>query len=208
MPHKRDLIAVAILIALGLALALPRFRSGLDLRDEGFLAYGAVRVMEGQIPNRDFVSLQPPSSFYTAAAAFKLLGTSLASLRILGLVIYLTIPILIYAILRRMTSPPIAFAGAIPALILGIPYFNFVPFAVWQGIGTSTAAALFYLWAIDFRRGALALASGILTGASLLLRQDQAFYVALSVIAYTALLRRTAGTATAKMALYGSQASL
>ena len=32
-----------------------------------------------RVPNRDFVSLQPPLSFYTVAAAFKLFGTSLVS---------------------------------------------------------------------------------------------------------------------------------
>jgi hypothetical protein len=206
MLHKRDLIAIALLIALALAIACPRFRSGLDIRDEGFLAYGAERVAQGQIPNRDFESLQPPGSFYTAAAIFKLFGTSLVSLRIFGLTLYVTIPILAYAIIRRMTGPVLAFAGAIPTLILGIPYFNFVPFAVWQGITATTAAALLILLATDYGRPRLALLSGIFTGASLLLRQDQGVYLIISIVAYIAILRKIAvdpasKSSTTKLAL-------
>jgi hypothetical protein len=43
--------------------------------DDVLVSCGAVRVMEGQLPYRDFVTLQPPLCFYSAAAAFKLLGT-------------------------------------------------------------------------------------------------------------------------------------
>jgi len=60
------------------------FGPGQILLTKGFLAYGGVRAGEGQLPNHDFVSLQPPLSFYLAAATFKLLGTSLASLGFLG----------------------------------------------------------------------------------------------------------------------------
>src|ERR1019366_6838195 len=57
-----DLLCVALLLLLCLSFGLARYRSGIDLADEGCLAYGAVRVMDGQMPNRDFVSLQPPLS--------------------------------------------------------------------------------------------------------------------------------------------------
>src|SRR6266446_3688126 len=99
-----DPVCILLLISVCLAIGLPRYRVGIDWADEGFLAYGAVRVMEGQVPNRDFVSLQPPLSFYAVAAAFKLFGTSLASLRLLGLSIYVLIPLLIYAIARSFMN--------------------------------------------------------------------------------------------------------
>jgi hypothetical protein len=177
--------SIIFLLVLGLALGWPRFRSGIDLRDEGFLAYGAERVLEGQIPNRDFVSLQPPLSFYTGAAMFKLCGTSLWSLRLLGLALYLAIPILVYAIARQMAGPVLALASAVPATILGIPFFNFTPFAVWQGITATALAALLYLLAIEKNRSWLAWLAGMVTGASLLLRQDQGLYLVISILVYT-----------------------
>src|SRR5437764_15148860 len=95
-----DFICPAILVLIALAIAYPRWRAGIDWRDEGLLAYGAVRVTHGEVPHRDFVSLQPPLSFYTAAGIFKLCGTSLASLRSFGLSIFLLSPILAYGVAR------------------------------------------------------------------------------------------------------------
>lgn len=174
-------------MALALAIGLSRFRSGGDLSDEGFLAYGAQRVIGGEIPNRDFFSLQPPLSFYTAAAIFKILGTSLASLRVFGLAIYLTIPVISYAIIRCFVSASnrgAALLGALPNLLFTLSLSNFVPLAVWQGIAaTMLAAWLFLLAALRSNRW-LAFLAGMATAISALLRHDQAFYFCLAVAAF------------------------
>jgi hypothetical protein len=178
-----DLLCAALLFSLALAIAYPRWRAGIDWRDEGLLAYGAVRVTHGEVPHRDFVSLQPPLSFYTAAAIFKLCGTSLASLRVFGLSIFLLLPLLIYGICRSFAHPILSFAAAAPACILGLPYCNFVPLAVWQGIAASLAAVLFFLPAALSRQQWLAFPAGLLTAVSLLLRHDQAVYTMMSIFA-------------------------
>src|SRR5215831_4297855 len=133
----RDLLCATLLLAFALDIAYPRWRAGIDWRDEGLLAYGAVRVMHGEVSQRDFVSVQPPLSFYTAAGIFKLCGTSLASLRSFGLSIFLLLPLLIYGVGRNFMGPLLSFAAAAPACILGLPYCYFVPLAVWQGIAVS-----------------------------------------------------------------------
>ena len=190
--HLGDVLGILLIIVLCLSIGLPRYCSGIDLGDEGFLAHGADRVNAGQLPHRDFVSLQPPLSFYTAAAVFKLFGTSLTSLRILGLGIYLLVPLLIYGIARTAIKPPLALVAAIPTIFVGIPFFNFVPFAAWQGIAATLAAVLFFLWAIrgDRWRELLALTSGIVTAASLLLRHDQGLYLVISLSVYALALHR------------------
>src|SRR4051794_30456597 len=88
-----DPICIAVLVIIFFTVALPRYLTGFDFADEGFLAYGSVRVMEGEMPNRDFVSLQPPLSFYVVATVFKVFGTSLHSLRLLGVTIFLMIAV-------------------------------------------------------------------------------------------------------------------
>src|ERR1700731_4424653 len=188
-----DAAAVALLILLSLVIALPRWRSGIDWGDEGLLAYGGVRVMEGQIPNRDFVSLQPPLSFYVAATMFKMLGTSLGALRILGLAIYLLIPLLLYGIARCFAKPAVAMAAGAPAVVLGLPYFYFVPLAVWQGITSSLVAALLYLEATLHGRRVLAAPAGIMTAASILLRHDQGVYLFISIVVLSLALKRVKG---------------
>jgi hypothetical protein len=184
-----DLACVIALIALCLAIGLPRYRAGMNWADEGFLACGAVRVIDGQVPNRDFVSLQPPLSFYVVAAAFKLFGTSLLTLRALGLSIFLFIPLLLYAFARPLMTPAFAVAAALPAAILGLPYFNFVPFAVWQGIAATLAAGVFYLRALTNNRGAFAFVAGVLTAASIFLRHDQGTYFVIALCVLTLVLR-------------------
>ncbi len=202
-PLRADLLCVVLLLALCFTLGWSRYRCGIDLADEGFLAYGAVRVLEGQVPNRDFVSLQPPLAFYTAAAMFKLFGTSLVSLRLLGLGIYVAIPVLIYALARHLTRPVLALAAALPAVVLGIPFYKFVPFAVWQGITASLAAGLVFLRASSAppRGRFLALAAGLLSAVSILLRHDQAFYSAISIAAYVLALNWAKGLGWPKPAL-------
>ena len=180
-----DLLCAVLLLSFALSIAYPRWRAGIDWRDEGLLAYGAVRVIHGDVPQRDFVSVQPPLSFYIAAGSFKLCGTSLVSLRGFGLSIFLLLPLLIYGIGRNFMGPVLSFAAASPACILGLPYCNFVPLAVWQGIVASLAAVLFFLPAVCSTRQWLAFPAGVLAAVSLGLRHDQAVYTIASLFALT-----------------------
>ncbi len=171
------------------------------MTDEGALAYGAERVLQGQLPNRDFASLQPPLSYYTAAVMYKVWGTSLLSLRKLGFGIYLALPLLVYGIARSMLGPALSLAAALPVTVVGIPYFHFVPYAAWQGAAASAAAVFLYLRAVRTGSGAGGgLAAGLMTVAAILSRQDQGLYVTLSIVAYTVALNY-AGALVAKAAL-------
>src|SRR6266699_2084579 len=190
-----DFLCVVFLVVICLSIGLPRFRCGLDFTDEGVLAYGAERVTEGQMPNRDFVSLQPPFSFYTVAAAFKLFGKSLLSLRIFCLIIYVLIPLFVYGIARNVTTKPLALAAAIPTTTLGIPFSYFGPFAAWQGITAALVAAFIYLRAILGGHSLLGLPAGIMTAFSVFLRHDQGLYLLIGIVALTLDLRLAKETA-------------
>ena len=179
-----DVLCCLAIVTIGLIIALPRFCNGIDIGDEGFLAYGAVRVMEGQTPNLNFVSLQPPLSFYSVATVFKLFGTSLITLRALGLCIYLVIPLFVYALSRHLARPTMALAAAVPSAVLGMPFFNFVPFAVWHGVLATLVAAFLFLRAMDGSRRSLAFLAGVATGLTLLSRHDQGFYLSVAICSY------------------------
>lgn len=184
-------VCCAVVIIFCLMLALPRYRNGIDLSDEGFLAYGAVRVLNGEIPNRDFVSLQPPLSFYTVAAVFKFLGTSLVALRTLGLCLYIVIALLVYAISRRFAGPIPALMAAMLAATLGMPFFNFTPFAVWHGIAASLMTLLFILKFTAANQRRWALLAGLTTALTMLSRHDQGFYLTIAVLIYALTIKLT-----------------
>jgi hypothetical protein len=186
----RDLLCVALLLSFAATFAYPRWRAGIDWRDEGLLAYGAVRVAGGEVPHRDFVSLQPPLSYYAVAGLFRIEGTSLATLRILGLSVYLLLPLLLYAIARSLGAGSIlSFAAAFPICLLGMPYVFFVPLAVWQGIVASLIAVALFIPAVRTGRQWLALSAGIFTAFSLFLRHDQAVYTGIALCALVVALR-------------------
>jgi len=186
---RADAVCCLIVLALGLALGLSRYRHDIDFGDEGFLAYGAVRVMEGQLPCRDFVTLQPPLSFYSVAATFKILGTSLVSLRVLGLALHLAIALLVYVLTRQLARPPMALAAALPATVLGLPYFCFVPSAVWHGVVAALVAAFCALRAAATERRGWAVAGGIATMLTILSRQDLGFYLLIALAVFILALR-------------------
>ena len=184
-----ELSCCLLITAVCLAIGLPRYLRNIDLRDEGFLAYGAVRVMEGKIPNRDFVSLQPPLSFYTLAAVFKLFGTSLVSLRTLGLAVYILIAILVYAISRNLTGRIASLCAAIPATVIGMPFFDFVPSAVWQGVLAILMAMFLFMHAMTTNNRRWAFLAGLATAAAILSRHDQGFYLTIAVLLYVSAIK-------------------
>jgi hypothetical protein len=180
----RGIFCYIAVIVFGLILAVPRYHNGIDLNDEGFLAYGAVRVLDGEVPNRDFVSSQPPLSFYVVAAVFKFFGTSLITLRTLGLCVYMVIILLVYTITRRLTSQVLALTATILAATMGMPYFYFTPFAAWHGIVASLMTILLLLkfTAANHRRWAFW--AGVTTALTVLSRHDQGFYLVMAILIY------------------------
>jgi len=84
--------------------------------DEGTLIMGAVRVVEGQLPFRDFFEVMGPGTFYWLALFFKLLGTTWLATRIDLLVTTLGITLALLYLARRLPggnelAPLIFFVG-------------------------------------------------------------------------------------------------
>jgi len=70
-----------------------------------------------------------------------------------------------------------------------MPFFNFVPFAVWQGVTASLIAVLFIIRAAITGRRGWALAAGAATAVTILARHDQGFYLAVAVLTFGLILK-------------------
>ena len=80
--HQRDVLYSLLLSAalVGFVFLLQE-NIGLDLADEGFLWYGAIRTAHGDVPFRDFQSYDPGRYFWVAAW-FLIFGQGIIALRL------------------------------------------------------------------------------------------------------------------------------
>src|SRR5437879_10994456 len=92
------------ILVLGYFLA-SAFLSPVNIQDEGFAVYGATRVLNGEIPYRDFLIEYPPGIFYLLASVFKIFGTSLLVERMCDAVTRTIIVVLVYSIAGKISSP-------------------------------------------------------------------------------------------------------
>jgi hypothetical protein len=86
--HLRTYLVVAF-VALIATLCLVTWAvfAPVSWYDEGLSVYGAARVLDGDVPYRDFWTLYPPGQFYVMAAVFKVFGTSLLVARLYSVVV-------------------------------------------------------------------------------------------------------------------------
>lgn len=69
--------------------------------DEGLVFYGAKRVLEGELPNKDFWTIYPPGQFFTLAIIFYLFGPSVMVARVYDLILRILLPLFIFNTLKR-----------------------------------------------------------------------------------------------------------
>jgi hypothetical protein len=146
---------------------------------EGIFAYGAVRVMKGEVPCLDFFTYVPPAFFYFLSALYKIFGASLSVARYGSVIIpkFLTAAIL-YHISRFFL--PRKNALAITLLCGILMSAN----ALSAEIHASSLALLFALSTLPpllyfFRTGRayFLIISGLLAAATALIKQDYGVYI-------------------------------
>jgi hypothetical protein len=154
--------------------------------EEGFMLVFPELVLDGQIPNRDFLHLYGPGSLWVLAGVFKVFGTTLATERVVGFLQQLGVVFGVFALLRPWGRWVAAAGGAMTAVIL-IPTIGLTALAWTGGLALGLWALNHALGAVDAaagsprRRRALIIA-GLLAGAALLYRPDLVVAIGLSSV--------------------------
>jgi hypothetical protein len=107
------------------------YNRGFNLLDEGFVLHVAERVLQGQVPYRDFFTQLTPGAFLALAAVFSVTGPSVLVGRWVTVVIGLLITALLYLGGRRVLSRPTAALTALAFPVWGIGQGWFYPNYSW-----------------------------------------------------------------------------
>ena len=199
MSARRDdagvLALLAVLVVISLSPAWHRPESGFD---EGFsLSYG-VRVLEGDLPHRDFVSFYGPGNPFLVAAAFAVGGVHQDTERALGL-LYRVLIVLGAAGLALAAGRVAAVSAGAVAIVLFLP-LGVPAYATPGALAFALASLALLARARSARDGRLpAAAAGVLAGIAGALRPD---FGAAVLVAAVPLLRR-ADRRTLKAAVAG-----
>ena len=165
--------------AVTLAILAPLLRSSVFVADEGYVAYGAYRILHGQVPYRDFYIGWAPGQFYVVAGLFGLFGESLDVERFYDLAVRFGIALFIYLIVSRLASRGLAFiAATLTALrltLLGVPLYSVYPAALLVLVAVWLLTKYF-----ESNRRLLVGAAGCVLGAMFLFRHDLGSYAAVA----------------------------
>jgi hypothetical protein len=185
---RGTVLAVAVVgVAIGLPLPTLFHYQGPPM-EEGFMLVFPERVLNGDLPNRDFLHLYGPGSLWALAAWYKVAGTTLAAERVYGLVQHLGIIFGLFALALPWGRRVATVCGVLGVLLVITPIG--LTALAWNG-----AVALGVVGCALALAGARRLsdgvpgarpwliAGGVAFGATLLFRPDLVVAVGLAVIA-------------------------
>jgi hypothetical protein len=179
--RNRFWLMLLIVWALSVTYMARDLKRGWIPHDEGAFAQSAERVLNGELPHRDFDEIYTGALTFANALAFRLFGVNLGSLRILLFVLFVAwVPALFY-IASRFVSPYasagltlIAVAWSVPNYSAAVPSWYNLFFAVF-----GTAALLRY---IETRTRRWLFLAGLCAGLSIIVKIIGLYYVAAAIL--------------------------
>src|ERR1700704_6188301 len=184
-PRQRNAIVFTV-IALAFLIPLRGLlRSQGPPMEEGFMLVFPERVLNGDLPNRDFLHLYGPGSLWALAGVYKVFGTSLTAERLVALLQQIGVVMGVYALARRW-GRTVALPCALISLVIIVPPIGLTALG-W--VGGVALGLLGLAVAVEGRRiddprrgGRYALLGGVLLGFALLYRLDLILAIGLAVL--------------------------
>lgn len=154
-----------------------RIGSGWVPADDGILGQSALRVMQGQLPHKDFAEIYTGGLSMVHALGFRVFGVSLMALRRCAFLFFLAwIPAVYYVAACFTRALP---AGLITLLAVAWSYPNYpASMPSWYNLFFATFGAAALLRYVEVRRARWLLVAGVCGGASILMKIIGAYYIA------------------------------
>jgi hypothetical protein len=157
--------------------------------DDGTLAESALRVLQGQLPHSDFVEIYTGGLSFIHAAAFRVFGVNLLSLRICVFLFFLAwVPAVYYVALRFL--PPLT-AGMVALLAIAWSFPNYeAAMPSWYNLFFATFGAAALLHYLEVRGRRWLFIAGLCGGISILIKVIGFYYIA-GVLLFLAFLEQS-----------------
>ncbi|MCY7379703.1 MAG: glycosyltransferase family 39 protein [Gemmatimonadaceae bacterium] len=149
--------------------------------DEGTLAQSAERLLLGELPHRDFDELYTGGLTWLNAAAFRVLGTTLFSMRLVLYAVFLCwIPAVFY-IATRLVRPVVAAGVTLLCVVWSLPNYP-APLPSWYNLFlTVFGTAALFRW-LETRHVRWLVLAGIAGGLSVLVKIVGLYFVAAALL--------------------------
>jgi len=145
--------------------------------DDGAMAHAAERVLAGEIPHRDFNEPYTGGLTFLHAAAFRLFGVELVSLRWMLLLFSLGFVAALFRVASYAAPPTVAAAVTLVAFVWSLPNY-FVPLPSWYNLFFSTFGILALFRYIEDPRGRWLVITGAMGALSVLCKVVGLYYFA------------------------------
>jgi hypothetical protein len=168
-----------LLVLLGVAAAYVAWHldRGWVPLDEGSLAHAAQRVLDGDVPHRDFDDVYTGGLAYLNATAFRVLGTTLWSMRLALFAVFLAWVPAVFYIASRLTRPLMAGGLTLLAVAWSVPNYP-APMPSWYNLFLATFGVAALLRFLEDGRRRWLFVAGVAGGLSFLVKVVGLYYVA------------------------------
>jgi hypothetical protein len=174
--EKRIAVLAVVWVCSAWYLA-PFVERGWIPHDEGAFAHSAERVLQGELPHRDFVEIYTGGLSYLHAVAFQLFGVRLTSLRFVLLGFALAFVPALYGIASRLVPPGLAGLVTVFGVAWSLPnYFAGVP--SWYNLFFATFGTLALLRHLEGGGRVWLVLAGVCGGLSILIKIVGIYFVA------------------------------
>jgi Dolichyl-phosphate-mannose-protein mannosyltransferase len=183
------LMVLGVVLVIGAVYVGAQIGDGWVPADDGTLSQSALRVMQGQLPHRDFAEIYTGGLSLIHALAFRVFGVSLMSLRLCVFLFFLAWIPAVYYIALRFTS---TIAAAFITLLAVEWSFPNYPAAMpsWYNLFFASFGAAALLRYLEVRKTRWLFIAGVCGGASILIKVIGAYYIA-GVLLFLAFLEQS-----------------
>ncbi len=177
---QESIFFIILLIFSVLLIGSDAFRD-LKLYDEGVTVYGALQVMKGYLPYRDFWTVYMPGHFYLYALVFKIFGATIYVERITSVILLVGISVSMYAIARRVLPSLYALLVFFFASVW-FSTFDFFGYILYPTLLFGLLSIYCFVLFLQYKNARTLWWAGMLIGLTALFRHDFGVYIIMAEI--------------------------